>query len=438
MSDVVRIRTVESVNGSVILPGSKSMTHRALLMSALSDGPSTLIHALKAEDTLLTASNLSRLGVKIRCRTGSDDGCENEVNVEPPKVRWPVSEESLFVGNSGTTMRLLLGVVAAGSGKFILDGSSRMKERPIGPVASALERLGVECKFLEKEGFPPIAITSRGLKSGYVEVDATRSSQFLSSLLLASPCSEGPVVIRWQEPVASFPYVRMTLRMMEERGIRIVYRDESEIEVPAPQGYRPGRVLIEGDCSSASYFWAAAAITGGRVETYPVFHESYQGDAAFLNILEMMGCTIERTEAAVRVEGPAMLKSVDVDMNSMPDMVPTLAVIAAFAPGKTVIRNVAHLRIKESDRLAVVAAELAKLGTRVEIIDPDKLVIYGGRPLNGAVIQTHNDHRIAMAFSVMGLKIDGIVIKDPDVVAKSFPSYWDTFASFVYGLDVMP
>lgn len=426
MADVLAIKPVKSISGKILLPGSKSMTHRAMLMAALADGPSEIVHPLKSEDTLFTAEALSKLGVSV-------DWEDDRVVIRPPEVRWTVPEEPLYVGNSGTTMRLLIGFVSAGSGRFILDGSERMRQRPVGPVAEALGQLGVRCIFLNREGYPPVAILSTGLKSGRAKVDASRSSQFLSSLLIAAPCADGPVVVSWYEPVASFPYVRMTLRMMAERGISYKELEKSSIEVAAPQKYASGRFEIEGDCSSASYFWAAAAVTGGKVETFPVFERSYQGDAGFLDVLEMMGCRVTRKGKSVTVEGPEVLKPVDVDMNAMPDMVPTLAVVAAFAEGRTVIRNVGHLKIKESDRLSAVAAELSKAGGDVEILGDDTLVIRGGKKLHGALIRTYGDHRIAMAFSILGLKVDGIVIDNPGVVAKSFPEYWHVFSSVLYG-----
>ncbi len=413
------------VRGKVTLPGSKSMTHRALFMASLANGVSEITGALRAEDTFITSRALELMGVGIEWNGSS-------VRVTPPDVRWKEIKEPIFLGNSGTTLRLLLGVIATGRGRFILDGSERMRERPVGPVASALEMLGVKCSFTEREGYPPVEVVTNGIKGGFVEVDARRSSQFLSSLLLSAPCAERDVTIRWLNPVASFPYVRMTLKMMNERGIEFSFVDENTIRVMAPQEYKPDQILIEGDCSSASYFWAIAAISGGEVLTEPVFKESYQGDVKLLDILRAMGCRVRWTENGVIVSGTDVLLPVDVDMNTMPDMVPTLAVTSAFANGKSVLRNIGHLRIKESDRLHAVSTELDRMGASVEI-SGDDLIIYGGRKLRGATIRTYNDHRIAMAFAIAGIRVPGVKIENPDVVSKSYPGFWNAFERLVYG-----
>ena len=412
------------VSGKVILPGSKSMTHRALLMAALASEPSIVDGALVAEDTMLTAQALERLGVNLRRE-------KTTWFVSPPKWRWKRCDSPIFLKNSGTSMRLLLGIAAAGKGRFIFDGTERMRQRPVGPVVEALSVLGVKCNFLIRHGYPPVEITSNGLGNGgtvEIRVDARKSSQFLSSLLIASPCAKGTVRLSWLEPIASYPYVEMTLRMMREREIQFRWLGDSEIEIPGGQDYRGGRWTVEGDCSTASYFWAAAAITGGTIETEPIFEESYQGDAGLLEILERMGCRVERRGNIVAVSGSRRLRGVDVDMNSMPDMVPTLAVVAAFAEGDTIIRNVGHLRIKESDRLKAVSTELKKMGAHVEIRGDD-LVIRGGEKLHGAEIDTYDDHRIAMAFAVAGLRVPGVVIRNPGVVSKSFPEFWEVFGS---------
>ena len=424
-----------AVRGAVFLPGSKSMTHRAILMAALANEPSIIINPLCSEDTLYTAQALEELGCKLEWVT-EGEGVKLRILPLPYRDTNFSDQHSaplhLFVGNSGTTMRLLLGFLGAVKGRFVLDGSARMRERPVGPVAESMSQLGVRCRFLEKDGYPPVEVFSSGLNGGSVLVDARKSSQFLSAVLIAAPKAREDVIVRWLEPVASFPYVAMTIRMMRERGIEIRELDQNGLIIPAPQTYRAGTFTVEGDCSSASYFWATAALTGGEVRTEPVFQESYQGDAEFLQVLSAMGCSIARDERSVTVRGPERLNAVDVDMNAMPDMVPTLAVLAAFASGKSIIRRVGHLRIKESDRLKAVASELSKLGVKVEEGE-DFLVIYGGTAKGGADIETYDDHRIAMAFSLAGLKIPGVRIKNPDVVRKSFPEYWLVWERLVYG-----
>ena len=354
---------------------------------------------------------------------------EETVVVKPPTHRWAQPEGPLFLGNSGTSMRFLLSLAAVGEGKFVFDGTQRLRERPVGPVLEALLALGAACRYLDRPGYPPVEIVGRGLSGGEIQVDARQSSQFLSSLLIAAPCARREVRIGWLEPIASLPYVMLTLGMMEQAGIQFSWTAANQIVIPAPQYYRPMPYAVEGDCSSASYFWAAAALTGGEVYTHPLTRRSRQGDLRLLEVLEEMGCSVSWEVDGVRVSGPGHLQPVDLDMNAMPDMVPTVAVLAAFARGRSRIANVAHLRVKESDRLRAMAAELGKFGVPVEEL-PDGLVIQGGRvipPQSG--INVYDDHRIAMAFALVGLCVEGVVIQGAEAVAKSFPSFWDLFES---------
>lgn len=417
-----KILPVGAVSGHVRIPGSKSITHRALLMAALAEGESILSNPLIAEDTLLTAGALEQLGARITREA-------DRIVVAPPEHRWASPAEPIMLGNSGTSMRLLPPLAAAGHGTFIFDGTSRLRERPIGPVVDALGQLGTECLYRVREGFPPMEIRGAGLRGGDVVVDARQSSQFLSALLISAPLAEAEVRIRWLEPVASYPYVALTLDMMERLSIRFHRVGSDRVIIPAPQVYQPFRFEVEGDCSSASYFWAAAAIMGSTVFTFPIHADSSQGDRRLLDVLQEMGCSIEWERSGVRVTGPSRLRAVTLDMNRIPDMVPTLAVAAAFAEGTTRIQNVAHLRIKESDRLHVVASELGKFGVPVEEL-ADGLVIEGGRAASPrAPIEAHDDHRIAMAFALMGLRIPGVVIEGAESVSKSFPTFWELFDS---------
>lgn len=421
MSRIVkRITPVHRVESRIRLPGSKSITHRALLMAALSRGKSVIRNALKAEDTLLTSKALEQLGAQTIW-----DG--ETVTIISPRQRWTTPEAPILLKNSGTSIRLLLALAATGTGTFIFDGTSRLRERPVGPVLDALRKLGVTCHCLQNEGFPPVKVVSKGLQGGEVLIDARQSSQFLSALLLASPCAGSDLTISWLQPVASFPYVAITLSMLEKIGIHYQWLGSNRLVIPAPQSYPPLDYLVEGDCSSASYFWGAAAITGGEVTTHPVSPDSLQGDCRFLDILVEMGCSLAWEEHGVKIQGPPRLHPVDRDMNTMPDMVPTLAVLAAFAAGRTRISNVEHLRIKESDRLSVVASELRKFSIPVEEL-PDGLIIEGGKALPPKeAIEAHNDHRIAMAFAMAGLRLKDVTINGAEAVAKSFPGFWDVF-----------
>jgi 3-phosphoshikimate 1-carboxyvinyltransferase len=416
--EVKVIQPVSKIRGRVRLPGSKSITHRALLMAALAEGESRIDNPLRAEDTILTAQALRQLGARLIWE-------EEAIRLIPPRKLWTQPREPIRLGNSGTGMRLLVALAAAGEGKFIFDGSPRLRERPIGPVLESLGKLGIHYRYLHEPGYPPAEIVSHKLGGGEVWVDARQSSQFLSALLIVSPCAKKEIFVGWKEPVASFPYVRITLGMMERWGIRYRWLGSNQIAIPAPQKYSACRYQVEGDCSSASYFWGAAALTEGEVFTYPISSDSLQGDCRFLEVLEKMGCRVRWKEDGVAVMGSGSLKPVEVDMNAMPDMVPTLAVLAAFAPGRSQIRNVAHLRIKESDRLHVVASELSKLGVFVEEL-PDGLIIEGGG-VRGASVEAHEDHRIAMAFALAGLRAKGVEIHGAEAVTKSFPSFWEIF-----------
>lgn len=418
-----RIKTLDPdfrINARIRLPGSKSITHRALIMASLAARESTITNALAADDTHLTAEALRQLGVVVEWE-------EEVVSVKPPARRWVQPQGPLFLGNSGTSMRFLLSLAAAGEGRFVFDGTRRLRERPVGPVLEAIAALGVTCKTLERPGCPPLEMISSGLNGGEIVVDARQSSQFLSSLLIAAPCARQEVRISWREPIASLPYVNLTLGMMEHAGIHYRRTASNQIALPAPQSYQPMSYGVEGDGSSASYFWAAAALTGGEVYTYPLSRQSMQGDLRLLDVLERIGCRISWEQSGVRVRGPSHLEPVVLDMNAMPDMVPTVAVLAAFAKGRSRITNVSHLRVKESDRLKAIATEMSKFGVPVQE-HADGLVIDGGRPLPPrSGIEAHDDHRIAMAFALVGLRVDGVEIRGAEAVAKSFPSFWDLF-----------
>jgi 3-phosphoshikimate 1-carboxyvinyltransferase len=415
------IRPVSKIDAQIRLPGSKSMTHRALMMAALSEAPSEVRNPLRAEDTLLTAKALETLGTEIEWSGDS-------VRIVPPAFRWRQTGAPIFLGNSGTSARLLLALVSSGTGTFVLDGTPRLRQRPIGSAAKALEQLGARMRWLGEKGFAPVEIWSNGLNGGNVFVDASESSQFLSGVLMAAPIARGEVSVEWSEPAASWPYVAITLEMMKGAGVRFERQASNRISIPAPQVYAPCNIAVEGDCSSASYFWAAAALTGGEVSTSPVLPHSLQGDCRFLDVLDKMGCRIVWEGEGVRVIGPARLLPIDIDMNEMPDMVPTLGVLSAFASGTTRIRNVGRLRIKESDRLKALAAGLTALGFEAEEL-PDGLTVHGGVPRKAPTgpVSAFDDHRIAMAFALAGLRLNGVVIEGAESVNKSFPEFWEIF-----------
>jgi len=298
-----------------------------------------------------------------------------------------------------------------------------MHQRPIGDLVSALNTLGVEATYLEQDKCPPVLIKAKGIRGGKVRIEGNKSSQYVSSLLLAAPYADEDMEIEITGELVSEPYVHLTLDVMDMFGVQVDRKASGRFSIPSDQGYGPRSFNVEGDASSASYFWGAAAVTRGTVVTENIYpQKTRQGDIGFLHILEQMGCRVERKTNHVVVHGET-LTGIDVDMSTMPDMVPTLAAIALFAEGKTVIRNVPHLRHKESDRLKSVASEWARLGCRIDEL-PDGLVIHGGHPLSGTVLDPHDDHRIAMSLAVVGLNVPGIKIKQENCVNKSFTQFW--------------
>jgi 3-phosphoshikimate 1-carboxyvinyltransferase len=405
---------VRPIVGTVRPPGSKSITNRALACAALARGGSVLEGALDSDDTRYMASALRDLGVAVdsaeRGRRLTVHGCDGHL---------PQSAANLFVGNSGTSMRFLTALVAAGHGRFVLDGVQRMRERPIGDLASALRQLGAQVTTVND--CPPVTVAARGLQGGCVRVAGDVSSQFLSGLLMAAPYAEQAVELLVDGPLVSTPYVAMTIEVMRAFGARVEASADYRLLHIAPQHY-VGRVYaIEPDASAASYFFAAAAISGGEVTVQGLGLHSLQGDVAFCDCLEQMGCAVRREADAITVGG-APLRGVDVDMNAISDTAQTLAVVALFADGPTRICNVGHMRHKETDRVEAVACELAKLGARVETTVDDLLITPG--PLRGAAIDTYDDHRMAMSFALAGLRIPGVAINDPQCVSKTYPEFF--------------
>ena len=420
--DTISITPRGPLDADVSLPGSKSITNRALVIAALAEGETALRNWLRSEDTLVMIRCLRRLGFSIAGPDRVGDGAP--LRIVGGGGRIPSPGASLDAANSGTTIRFLAALVSLGRGRFTLDGNERMRERPIGPLLDSLRALGVEARSVEGNGCPPVEIEARGLQGGECALAGDVSSQFLSALLLSGPGAGGDLLVRIEGELVSRPYVEMTIRMMADFGIEIERASEKTFRVPAGRKYRGRDYLVEGDASSASYFWGAAAVAGGRVRVTNIGESSIQGDARFVEVLERMGAKIRRGEGWTEVEGP-VVRGIDADLNDMPDLVPTLAVAALFVPGPTRIVNVANLRFKESDRIRAVANEIRRIGGKADEL-PDGIVVEGGR-LRGAEIETYRDHRIAMAFSLVGLKVPGIVIKDPGCVAKTFPTFFDLF-----------
>jgi 3-phosphoshikimate 1-carboxyvinyltransferase len=413
------------VKAVVSVPGSKSITNRALVLAAIrsSFGPCELNGALRSDDTEVMVDCLRRLGYRIE--------------TDWPTVRLlphgadaivPARSADFFVGNSGTTMRFLTALCAIGNGRFRLDGVHRMRERPIEDLLEALRACGVNAKSELGNGCPPVVIEGTGwLKGDGAVIRAEVSSQFASALLMVAPFNEsGHFTLRLEGPVVSEPYIRMTEQMMREWGARwrtsngdrsYLFDAESRINYCHNQlSY-----AIEPDASAASYFFAAAAITGGTVTVADLSRRSLQGDVGFVDILEQMGCRVEECSSGITLHGRP-LHGIDVDMNAISDTVMTLGAVACFADSPTLIRNIAHIRHKETDRIAALASELRKVGADVEEFG-DGLKITP-RPIHGAEIETYDDHRMAMSMALIGLKAPGITIVKPGCVAKTYPDYW--------------
>ncbi len=406
-------------NATVTVPGSKSYTHRALIVSALSNGTSTIVNGLDSEDTRLTRDALIQMGAVIHLDASG-------WNVQGMNGHLKPCASDIFLGNSGTSMRLLAGVCVLGEGKYTLTGTPRMQERPIQDLLDGLQQIGVHTRSLYRPGCPPVEITAGSARGGRVSLNCGLSSQYLSAVLLMSPCTaEGMEILVTEGPVSK-PYIDMTIDIMAQAGVTVMRNGYEWFRVSGNQIYQAGHFVVEPDISQASYFWAAAALTGATITVQGITNASRQGDIRLLDVLADMGCGIHTTVDGIAVTG-GDLKAVEVDMSAMPDMVPTLAVVAAFARGKTLITNVGHLKAKESDRLEAVVTELRHLGVDAGCSD-SAMWITGGN-LHGGLIDPHNDHRLAMSFAIAGLKTSGIRIQDETCVNKSFPDFWNVFNS---------
>ncbi len=363
---------------------------------------------------------LAQLGVHTDLRPA-----RREIVVTGSRGNLEADDVEIEVGNAGTAMRFLTGLACLGFGRRRLDGSPRMRERPIGALVDALRALGAQIGYGGNAGFPPLTVLARGLRGGEVGFDMPPSSQFLSALLIAAPYATQDVLIRVEGAVPSQPYVDMTVDVMRALGVEAL-ATVGRYVVPAWQRYQAGEHAIEPDASAATYFWAAAAVTGGRVRVDGLTRRSRQGDVGFVDVLAQMGCRVREDASSLEVEAPgdSRLRGVGVDLNAMPDTVQTLAVAALFADGPTEIRNVANLRIKETDRIAALATELTRLGARVET-RADGLTIHPPERITPAAIHTYDDHRMAMSFAIAGLAVDGIVIQGAGCVSKSFPEFFE-------------
>ncbi|RJQ10591.1 MAG: 3-phosphoshikimate 1-carboxyvinyltransferase [Dehalococcoidia bacterium] len=415
---VVEIEPVAGPFDAVVeLPGSKSYTNRALLIAALAHGRSEITQALSSDDTRYMHAALEALGVRI------DDRDAHTFLVTGIDGQFPSTGATLMVGNAGTAARFLTAAVALGHGTFIVDGSEAMRKRPIQPLIDGLRQLGVDIDSQNGNGCPPVEVRARGIAGGRAVMRGDISSQYFSALLMAAPYASADVEIEVEGELVSSPYVTMTLSTMAEFGVHAERDGDRWFRVPSGQRYQARTYAVEPDASAASYFFTAAAVTGGRVVVPRLGSRSAQGDLGILAVLERMGCRVRIAEDSIEVQGPARLRGVDADFTQMGDVATSLMAIAPFADGPTTVRGIAQTHYEESDRPVAAATELRRMGLRVES-DWDSVTIYPGTP-QPAEIQTYDDHRIAMSFAVTGLRASGIRIANPECVSKTFPEYFE-------------
>jgi len=413
---------VAKVSGEVNVPGSKSLSNRALLLAALAEGETELTNLLDSEDIEHMLNALTKLGVSYRLSEDKTQ-CVVQGNGGAFNVAEPLE---LFLGNAGTAMRPLCAALAASHVDTVLTGEPRMEERPIGDLVDALREADAEVTYLKNEGFPPLQIKGRTLNSGEMSVDGSVSSQFLTALLMAAPLFSGDVTIRIKGELVSKPYIDITLDTMAKFGVTVENDNYQTFTVSGDAKYiAPGKFMVEGDASSASYFLAAGAIKGGTVRVTGIGQNSIQGDIRFADVLEAMGATVVWHDEYVEVTG-APLKGVNMDMNHIPDAAMTIATTALFAEGPTTMTNIYNWRVKETDRLAAMATELQKLGAKVEE-GHDYIKVWPTDSLKHAEIDTYNDHRIAMCFSLVALSDTPVTINDPGCTRKTFPDYFTRF-----------
>jgi 3-phosphoshikimate 1-carboxyvinyltransferase len=414
----LQITPIEHVlHASVRVPGSKSLTNRALLVAALADGTTRLSNALFSDDSCHFARALQTLGFDVQL-----DETSHQMTVTGLGGRIPSNRAGLFIGNAGTAARFLSAFLTLGNGEYVLDGDSRMRERPIGDLVEALTRLGAQLETANHR--LPVRIIASGLPGGRTEISGIISSQFLSAVLMVAPCARSPIEIQVTTGLNSKPYVDMTLAMMRDFGVEVERQGYEHFRVQ-PASYLPGSTYpIESDASAASYFFAAPAICGGKVRVENISRKSRQGDVAFLDLLVQMGCQVREGDNFVEVSGTDSLKGLDVDLRDIPDTAQTLSAVAPFASSPTRIRGIASARLKETDRIHAACTELRRLGVRVQEHE-DGLTIYPGNKIQPATIRTYNDHRMAMAFSLIGLRIPGIAIENPACVSKTFPEFFE-------------
>ncbi len=422
--NTLTLQPISKINGEINLPGSKSLSNRALLLAALAQGTTKITNLLESDDTRHMLNALKQLGIKY---TLSPDKTQCTVEGNAGSISSEKVQE-LFLGNAGTAMRPLCAALCLGEGRYLLTGEPRMKERPIGHLVDALREAGAKITYKENEGYPPLEIEGNGLKGGVVKIEGAISSQFLTALLLAAPMAKEDMTISIIDELVSKPYIDITLHIMKAFGVEVLNENYETFTIKGGQTYKAvDSFMVEGDASSASYFLAAAAIKGGTVKVTGIGKNSIQGDVAFADVLEKMGATVEWGDDFVSVTR-GELNSIDMDFNHIPDAAMTIATTALFAKGTTTLRNIYNWRVKETDRLFAMATELRKIGAVVEEGE-DYLKITPPKVLKHAAIDTYDDHRMAMCFSLLALDPVSATINEPECTAKTFPTYFEVLES---------
>ena len=422
--DNLTLEPINAVAGEVQIPGSKSLSNRILLLAALAQGTTRITNLLDSDDVRHMLTALNEMGVEYSL---SDD--KQTCTLTGLAGSLGTASKALFLGNAGTAMRPLCAALCLGNDVYELTGEPRMYERPIGDLVDALRQLGADITYLGDDGYPPLRIRSQGLRGGEVSIKGNISSQFLTALLMTAPLASDDLTIKVDGELVSKPYIDITLHTMKLFGVNVQNDNYQQFVIKSGQTYQsPGEIMVEGDASSASYFLAAGAIKGGTVRVYGVGSDSVQGDKRFAEVLEAMGAQVTYGPTYIEVTGTGDLKAVDMDMNHIPDAAMTIATTALFAEGTTAIRNIYNWRVKETDRLSAMATELRKVGASV-VEGEDFIEVTPPAKLTHAAIDTYDDHRMAMCFSLVALSDTPVTINDPGCTRKTFPEYFELFKS---------
>ena len=421
LRDKITLSPIDKISGIVNLPGSKSLSNRILLISMLAEGQTKIHNLLDSDDTRRMVDAFKNIGINFE-----EKRSENSILVYGTGGEIPVSEATLLLGNAGTAIRPLTAAMTLGHGRFVLDGIDRMRERPIKDLVDGLNQLGANIACINGTGCPPVEVVAGGLPGGRIRLSGSISSQYLTSILMVAPYAKREIEIEITGKLVSEPYVKMTIDLMRRFGVHVNHKEFKKFHVPLQNYQSPGSIFVEGDASSASYFLAGAAITGGSVTVKGCGSESIQGDVFFAEVLEKMGAKVNWSPHQLTLTG-AKLKGIDVDMNRMPDVAMTLSVTALFASGTTIIRNIYNWRLKETERLVAVSKELRKLGAEI-FEGHDYIVIKPPQEIKATAIDTYDDHRMAMSFSLAACGKSEITINNPKCVSKTFPDYFDVLS----------